>query len=1008
MASRSLQRRFLRTLAWASCLLGALLALVVYRATQLHLHEGSVATVAALVAAIEKSAAVGVYAEDRELLREIAEGLRRHPHVAAVAVSGANGSELLALPLAGAAGAAAASQALPAPTARAAAEFDQRLSSPFDASEGIGRLQVWLDSRRMQSDARQQALLLVGALIVLLAGVMLVFQALAVRLLSRPMQRLAADLGHMAPGTDARLRVTPDHAHDEIGTVAAAANRLLELQQHALERERALRAEIAETEARYRGIFDSTRAGIFVLSGTGLMHGNPALGQMLGSTAGVRADWQADFVHAVACDPVQLTELIESARATGQPHSLDLELRRVDGELIWVHCLVSAQRTDDGLDRVEGVLYDITQRKQAERLAHHRAEHDALTGLKSRAYIEAALEHKVATAASTDEAVTLMFLDLDGFKAVNDRWGHAAGDEVLIEAARRLRSLFRRASDSVGRLGGDELVAVVDGMHATDPTVQELGMALIAAFRAPFDLPGGDQAYVGVSVGAASFPRHATTAKTLIEAADAAMYAVKQTGRGGFVIASLNQEGANGAAAPSATSAINEALRDPLTGLPDRRALAVKLDAALRRADQTNSISAVLALDIDQFKVVNVAHGSHVGDEVLCEVAWRLRQFLRAGEAAVRIGSDEFLVIVDTGEAEAGGAGAVAGSVGAKLQAAVAQPIHTARGPLALNASVGYSLMLPGAGDAQRVLLESQLALKRAKTAGQAHVVAFEPNMLAGLQLAMSLEADLRAAMAAGRFELHVQPQVHANGQRQRGEALLRWRHPARGWVPPSEFIPLAESTGLIVELGRWVLRQGCSILERAHRGGQRTELSINISPVQFRHPQFVADVREAIAEAAAPAEGLILEITETLLIQQVDEVVQRMRELVALGVRFSIDDFGTGFSSLGYLRHLPLHEIKIDRSFVSGLPGDAASAGIVQSILAMGQHLGLEVVAEGVETPAQSRFLRERGCLLEQGWLHGRPLPADEWLATLLADAAASGPASRRPVAESAKLAHR
>jgi EAL domain-containing protein (putative c-di-GMP-specific phosphodiesterase class I) len=210
---------------------------------------------------------------------------------------------------------------------------------------------------------------------------------------------------------------------------------------------------------------------------------------------------------------------------------------------------------------------------------------------------------------------------------------------------------------------------------------------------------------------------------------------------------------------------------------------------------------------------------------------------------------------------------------------------------------------------------------------------------------------------------------------------LLRWLHPTRGPVVPDQFIPLAESSGAIVELGGWVLRAGCEFLAQMQKAGHRQTLSINISPVQFKHAEFVSQVREALVSCGATADGLILEITENLLISDIDTVAARLAELVALGVRFSIDDFGTGFSSLSYLQQLPLYEIKIDRNFVSGLPRDAASAAIVRSILSMGEQLDLNVVAEGVETAEQSQFLLAHGCAVQQGWLHGRPAATGDFL---------------------------
>ncbi len=1000
MHARSLQRRFLKALTWTALALAAVVALVLYRTTQVHLQQGSVSTVAAMVRAIEKTAAVGAYARDRDLLREITDGLQRHPKVSTVTVVGPDGADVLSAVQVGSPVTldGAASTSKPSSGDSSAATFDHELFNPFDASESIGRLRVWLNDEQIESDARQQAMMLVGAFIVLMLGVLLAFHGLAVRLLSRPMQRLANDLALMEPGTEARLQLPAGHMHDEIGTVATAANRLLDLQQQALERERGMRAEIAAMEARYRGIFDSTSAGIFVLAGHRLQHGNPALGRLLGSPDGaLLSDWQGDFIRAAAQQPELLLDLIGSARRVGQPQAMDIQLNRSDGSAVWAHCLVSVEPSTDGPERVEGVLYDITQRKQAEALAQHRAEHDGLTGLKSRAFIESTLAQRLQRAAESDEPVALMFLDLDGFKAVNDRWGHAVGDAVLVETAQRLKSLFRREADVVGRLGGDELVAVIDGAHATDPAVRELALDLIAAFRRPFTLPGGGEARVGVSVGVASYPRHATSAKTLIDAADAAMYAVKQSGKGGFSIASVRENVAEEAAegrlrAPSPTG--GELLCDPLTGLPDRRALVLMLERMRVACHRSGKFGALLALDIDQFKLVNLTRGARIGDEVLCEIARRLGRALRVKDATARTGSDEFVVVLETDATTPEAALESAHRVAVKLIDAVCVVIHSSQGALTVRASAGISLLRPDAADAQPVLQEAQLALKQAKSSSGTRIVAFQLGMMQGLQQAISLEAELREALQGGQLELHVQPQVGVRGHMRRGEALLRWNHPARGWVPPGQFIALAERSGLIDELGLWVLRRGCEILAQANADGQPTELSINISPAQFQQTSFVNDVRSAIEAAGARADRLILEITETLLIQQVDDVVLRMQELVGLGVRFSIDDFGTGFSSLAYLRRLPLYEIKIDRSFVSTLPDDKAAAGIVQSIVAMGRHLGLVVVAEGVETEAQSRLLREYHCPFEQGWLHGRPMPVNQWLSLPAAKAQTAVPA--------------
>ncbi|HUD34232.1 MAG TPA: diguanylate cyclase [Variovorax sp.] len=997
MPSRSLHARFRTVVFGISALLAAVVATAVYLSARSHYMQAGETSARAIVAAVQQTVAVGAYARDDVLLRELVEGLAHHPSVSRVSVVDGVGQSMAA-----ADGMAGASNGA-APVA-GAPSFESTLASPFNPAETVGRLRVWLDTNRLAAEARRQASLLVAALIVLLAGVLAVFNALASRLLSRPMHRLAAALERLEPGTSERLAIAPRHARDEVGIVTAAANRLLDLQQQALARERAMRDEIAALEARYRGIFDSTSAGIFILSAAGeLLQANPALSRLLGLPADrLEAGRMSDFAGTAFVLPSRLARLVEQARASAQPEAADLELVRGDGSTLWAHCMVSVLA-----ERVEGVLYDITQRKVQEHAAQHRAEHDALTGLKSRAFIESSLGQHVYTARRDEGAVTLMFIDLDGFKAVNDRWGHAAGDAVLVEAAQRLRALFHRPCDVVGRLGGDELVVMIVGVEATDPSIGELAGRLIESFRIAFALPNGEHARVGASVGVASYPLHAANSKTLIHAADAAMYAVKQSGKGGFVIAETGNAAPVAAATPEpragapAPVASPRRQRDALTGLCDRRELVDQLAAAHARVGAGSEPVAVICLDIDQFKLLNVAHGAHIGDEVLCEVARRFQAVLRREDVIARTGGDEFVALVPSNGMGDEAARHVAERVAQKLLGSLSEPLRLSTCTLSIHASAGASLVDARTVDGLVVLREAQLALRRSKTVGRSGLVVFEHAMMAGFHDRLALEEDLRLAIGSPQLFLHVQPQVDRWGTVTGGEALLRWRHPERGLVPPDQFIPLAESCGAIVELGIWVLHAGCRILVDLRRRGGAQTLAINISPVQFNHPDFVAQVREALSSSRAPADGLILEITEGLLITDVAHVTERLRELVALGVRFSIDDFGTGFSSLGYLRQLPLHEIKIDRSFIVGLPNDVASAGIVCSILSMGSHLGLHVVAEGVETPEQSMFLVQHGCPSQQGWLHGRPTAPDAFLLACRAETTVPATSTEPQVAE-------
>lgn len=605
------------------------------------------------------------------------------------------------------------------------------------------------------------------------------------------------------------------------------------------------------------------------------------------------------------------------------------------------------------------------------------AEHDALTGLKSRNFIELQIDSHIRGARDGELALTLMYVDLDGFKAVNDRWGHAAGDAVLVEVGRRLSALFKRAGDVVGRLGGDELVVLIDDVHANDPTIARLARTLVELLKQPFSLPNGEVATIGASVGLASYPLHADSTEALIDAADAAMYQVKKAGKSGYLVATLQ----DAATAAEQNPIAMPGQVDVLTGLPDRRALGQRLEQVSQAGVLQNGMVAVVCMDIIQFKTVNLVHGPESGDAVLCEMAHRLRNGLRQGDMVARTGSDEFVALLSTAARDKAAAQQAVNVVIGKIRRLLADPFVVGHQRLQVDVSMGVSFVDPLNPDAMQVLREAQLALQKAKTNPPEHVQFFEARMLDGFMLQHSLEEELRHAVQDQQLQLYVQPQVDHAGRVCGGEALLRWQHPQRGWVSPVEFIPLAESSGSIIEIGRWVLQEGCRILARMHAQGQRGTLAVNISPLQFNHPDFVADVRFSLTAAGAPAEALILEITEGLLLTDITQVSAKLGELATAGVRFSIDDFGTGFSSLSYLRQLPLHEIKIDRSFIAGLPGDQANVGIVQSILAMGRHLGLNVVAEGVETQAQCDFLRTLDCPMQQGWLHGRPGPAAEWI---------------------------
>ncbi|WP_432381372.1 putative bifunctional diguanylate cyclase/phosphodiesterase [Duganella sp. P38] len=433
------------------------------------------------------------------------------------------------------------------------------------------------------------------------------------------------------------------------------------------------------------------------------------------------------------------------------------------------------------------------------------------------------------------------------------------------------------------------------------------------------------------------------------------------------------------------------AFYDVLTGLPNRRLLMDRLATLLASSVRGGTHSAVMFVDLDRFKTINDARGHAIGDALLCGAAARLQALMRQADTVARIGGDEFVVLLGHLAPGLDSASHAALTVAEKIRAALAEEMLLDGQAYRCTASIGVT-MLPRAGapahSAHDLLREADTAMYRAKSHGRNGIAFYEDAMQAALERRLTLERDLAAALAAGALQLHVQAQVDGGGRAVGGELLLRWPQADGSQVAPSVFIPLAEESGLIVALGAWALRQACAAVLQLQAAGLALPLSVNVSPRQFRQPDFVDQVRQALADSGAPAQLLVLEVTEGLLIDRLDDTIARMHQLAALGLRFSIDDFGTGYASLAYLKKMPLYELKIDRSFIVDAPDDASSGALVQSMLAMAARLGLRVVAEGVETQAQADFLIGHGCPCLQGYLYARPQP----LAALMAQLKAGG----------------
>ena len=435
----------------------------------------------------------------------------------------------------------------------------------------------------------------------------------------------------------------------------------------------------------------------------------------------------------------------------------------------------------------------------------------------------------------------------------------------------------------------------------------------------------------------------------------------------------------------------NLAFFDPLTQLPNRRLLLDRLRHSVASVARTSGQGAVLFIDLDHFKTINDTQGHAVGDMLLCEVARRLNACVREGDTVARLGGDEFVVMLENLSEAAGDAVAQASAAGEKILAALNQPYVLGNSTFHSTSSIGISLFRGREATVDDLLKRSDMAMYEAKMAGRNTLRFFDPAMQWALEARTALEADLRGALALDQFVVYYQIQVDAANRPIGAEALLRWAHPVRGLVSPAQFIPMAEDTGLILSIGRWVLQAACAQIKAWESNALASELqlAINVSAHQFRQPDFVDQVKQALEHSAAKADRLKLELTESAVLDDVDDTIAKMNALREIGVRFSMDDFGTGYSSLAYLTQLPLDQLKIDRSFVSTIETSRANAVIVQTIINMSITLGMQVIAEGVETEGQCAFLEHAGCRAYQGFLFSKALPLDRFEALLHASAA-------------------
>ncbi len=425
---------------------------------------------------------------------------------------------------------------------------------------------------------------------------------------------------------------------------------------------------------------------------------------------------------------------------------------------------------------------------------------------------------------------------------------------------------------------------------------------------------------------------------------------------------------------------------DPLTRLPNRRLLMDRLQQAMASVVHTGREGALLLIDLDNFKTLNDTLGHHIGDQLLQQIAQRLESCVHDGDSVARLGGDEFVVILENLSKHALDAAAQTETVGDKILAALSLPYQFGSHEYQSTGSIGITLFNDKLQATGELLKQADIAMYQAKKAGRNTLRFFDPKMQASINARAALESEMRQALENRQFQLHYQIQVDSSRNPIGAEALIRWLHPERGMVSPGEFIPLAEETGFILPIGEWVLDAACAQIRtwQQHPISQALSLAVNVSARQFFQADFVAQVEASLQRHGIMPRRLKLELTESMLLRDIEEIIVTMNALRAIGVQFSLDDFGTGFSSLQYLKQLPLDQLKIDRSFIRDIVTDSNDKVIVRTIVAMAKSMEISVIAEGVESEEQLQLLLKNGCSNFQGYLFSRPVPIELFEALL------------------------
>ena len=734
---------------------------------------------------------------------------------------------------------------------------------------------------------------------------------------------------------------------------------------------------LQSSKDRFKTMFVQAPLGIALIDSlTGrIWEVNPRFAAIAGRSMGEMTN--IDWIQITHPDDLQADLENMALLNTGRIHGFQMEKRYLhpNGTAVWVDMTISPLQVEDKAHpRHLCMIQDITQRKAAQaRIKYLSRVQAVLSGINALILRVQDRDELFSEACrivvdNGDFRMSLVVIVNPSTKKIVTIASSGKDEELLTMIKGQLTSIGDLSITMVGQvIGGKKPIVSNDSLN--DPRLIFSKKYAEAGVRSMVILPliVSDEVVGTISLYASEIEFFHEEEMTLL---------TELAGNIAFAIDHLdNQERLN-----------YLAFYDPLTRLPNRRLLMDRLQHAMVSSVNTSRQGALLLIDLDNFKTLNDTLGHQVGDQLLQQIAQRLEACAREGDTVARLGGDEFVVILENLSEHTFEAAAQTEDLGEKILAALIQPYQFETHEQQSTASIGATLFDDKHQTSNELLKQADIAMYQAKKDGRNALRFFDPQMQASINARALLESELRKALQQQQFQLHYQIQVDSAYHPIGAEVLIRWGHPERGTVPPMEFISVAEETGLILHIWQWVLDTACAQIRawKQHPLFQKLSLAVNVSARQFRQPDFVAQVEAALEHHGIMPRRLKLELTESMLLGDIEQTIVTMNSLKAIGVQFSLDDFGTGYSSLQYLKRLPLDQIKIDQSFVRDIVTDSSDMAIVRTIIAMAQGLSISVIAEGVETEEQRQCLLNMGCKHFQGYLFNKPLPIEQFEAQI------------------------